>query len=90
MGLLAKLFGRKAAAEALGPQTTEPVCLHTSAAPQWDSPADMGQEERATRFVCATCGATFTPAEFAALRASEAERLRHLVGPTPDGDNSAG
>ena len=88
MGLFTKLFGRKQAPTPFEEATTEVVCLHTSTAPQWDSPGDMGHEDRASRFVCAACGETFTPSQFEALRATEGERVRSVVGSTP-GDDQA-
>ncbi len=86
MGLLSKLFGRKPAESATESAPSEVVCLHTSTAPQWDSADDMGHEDRATRFVCGACGETFSPAAFATLRETEAERVRSLLGTPTDGD----
>ena len=86
MAIFGKLFGRKTPILAPEPQTPRPACPHTTAAPQWDSAADMGREDRASRFVCAACGQSFTPAEFTALRATEAERIRHLMEAAPSGD----
>ena len=88
MGLLDKLFGRKTAATP-EPEPAEVVCLHTSTAPQWDSPDDMGREDRASRFVCAACGTSFTPDEHAALRATEGDRVRELLA-TPAPDDATG
>ena len=88
MGLLAKLFGRKSTEAAPESEPSEVVCLHTSSAAQWDSPEDMGHEDRASRFVCAACGQTFTPAEFEVLRATEAERVRDLMAVPPAADDA--
>ena len=55
-------------------------CLHVSLVPQWATPEDIGKEERASRFLCSTCSKSFTPDETRELRASEAERLRSVVG----------
>lgn len=86
MGLLNRLFGRKPTASSHEAEAREPVCLHTSAVAQWDAPEDMGKEDRASRWVCAACGETFTPIEFEALRSSEAERVRNLITATPEGE----
>lgn len=79
-GVLSRLFGRKqesaapAAEEAAG---TDHVCPHATLTPRWDDSADMGKEDRASAFVCAACGGTFSPEEARELRATEAQRLRH-------------
>jgi len=88
MGLLTKLFGRKSTESGREPEPSEVVCLHTNTAAQWDSPDDMGHEDRASRFVCGACGKTFTPAEFEVLRASEAERVRNLMAVAPGPDDA--
>jgi hypothetical protein len=72
MSFLNKLFGRSEA-ESVAVETRE--CLHTTLSAGWDNPDDMGVEAKASHFVCGTCGANFTPAEAAALRATEAERI---------------
>jgi DNA-directed RNA polymerase subunit RPC12/RpoP len=36
----------------------------------------MGNEEKATSYVCATCNTEFTPAEARELRSSQADQLR--------------
>jgi len=56
-------------------------CLHTALAPRWDTPSDMGDEEKASAWVCAVCGATFTPERAQELRASEAERVKQVFQP---------
>jgi hypothetical protein len=55
-------------------------CLHSVLVPRWGDMADMGNESRASSFRCDACGEEFTPTEAQALRATEAERLRQLVG----------
>jgi hypothetical protein len=54
------------------------TCLHVSLVPAWDDPADMGREEKASKFTCAACRQQFTPEEARALRQTEADRLRQL------------
>lgn len=75
MSFLSKLFGRGDSAEATITEDRE--CVHTSLAPGWDNPDDIGTEAKASHFTCGACGATFTPAETAALRATEKERISH-------------
>lgn len=55
-------------------------CPHSVLIPRWEDMADMGNESRASSFRCDACGEEFTPGEARALRATEAERLRQLVG----------
>jgi len=63
-----------------GTETKTPlVCVHLVLAPQWDAAADMGHEDRASRWVCAARGDSFTPSEQTALRASEVERVHALM-----------
>jgi hypothetical protein len=61
------------------PAQVSVTCPHVSLVPQWDSVADMGQEEKASGFTCAACGQRFTPEEARALRQTEADRLRQLT-----------
>lgn len=78
MSFLNKLLGRK---EPSAQAEQEPLpCLHVGLVPQWDTAADIGSEALASRFVCSTCSASFTPDEAHALRASEAERLHAVLG----------
>jgi DNA-directed RNA polymerase subunit RPC12/RpoP len=73
-----KLFGRKRDSQTKVPEA--PPCLHIGLTARWDSIDDMGNEEKATSFVCATCGKEFTPAEAAEIRSSQAEQLRKDLG----------
>jgi len=43
---------------------------------RWDSVADMGDESKATAFVCATCNSEFTPQEAAVVRDAQAAQIR--------------
>ncbi len=79
-GVLSRLFGRKQASDAPAAEETagtDHVCPHATLYPRWDNSADMGHEDRASVFVCAACGGTFSPEETRELRATEAKRLRH-------------
>lgn len=57
----------------------EVSCLHTALAPRWDTLSDMGDEQKVSAWVCASCGGTFTPERERELRASEAERVRQAI-----------
>jgi hypothetical protein len=72
------LFGRKRSQHTL--TVEKPACLHMALTARWDSVADMGNDDRATAFVCASCGAQFTPAEASTIRASQADQLRKDLG----------
>ena len=69
--------GRTAATDAA------PSCPHTTLTPRWDSVADMGNDAKVTSYTCQGCTQAFTSAEGRALRATEAERLRHDLGTEP-------
>ena len=57
-------------------ETVEPVaCPHTTLVPRWDSAADIGNLDRATRFLCEGCNQEFDADEAARLRATEAKRV---------------
>ena len=79
MGFLDKLFKRGPGGEAEGLHADVPIeqeeCPHVALVPKWDEPDDIGHEDKASRFDCGTCGATFTPAEAHHLRETEAERI---------------
>lgn len=80
MGILDRIFNRGESATKEPPEaeeTSNRECLHVSLMPYWDEPGDMGDESKASRFECASCGSTFTPAEAEHLRATEAQRVRH-------------
>ncbi len=54
-------------------------CLHTALTPRWDTLSEMGDEEKASAWVCPVCGGTFTPDEARELRTSEAERVKQVL-----------
>jgi hypothetical protein len=66
------------------PSEEPPTCPHTVLVPQWDSVADIGNDDKATGYRCDACSLTFTPAEARALRASEAERVRDVTESGPE------
>jgi len=58
MAFLDKLFGRGKAKQTVeeGPP---PECPHANLLPRWDSVQDMGKPEKATSYVCESCGERF-------------------------------
>ena len=72
MGLLTKLFGEKKETEVV-----EFECGHANLLPRWDGADDIGHEDRASRFVCESCGESFTPADAKNLREAAFARLRN-------------
>jgi hypothetical protein len=51
-------------------------CLHGTLVARWEDAADMGDESKATEFVCQSCQERFTPKEAAWVRKRAVERLR--------------
>jgi hypothetical protein len=54
----------------------KPECLHMALTARWDSIDDMGNEDKATSYVCSSCNGEFSPAEARSIRASQADQLR--------------
>ncbi len=68
------LFGRNR--EQQTPTQEKAECLHIALTARWDSVDDMGIDEKATSYVCATCSAEFTPDEARRIRVTQADQLR--------------
>ena len=89
MGLFDKLFSSKqTSAQSETAVMESPPCPHGILTARWDSAADMGHEDRATEYVCASCNETFSPEEARALRAAIGEKMIELTSeaeetPTP-------
>lgn len=79
MRLLKRIRHQPEDTEAPPTSPEEVSCLHTALAARWDTPSEMGDEEKASAWVCASCGGTFTPERARELRASEAERVRQII-----------
>jgi hypothetical protein len=74
MGFLGKLFGGgKKEQTAVAEIAVE--CPHSVLVARWDSVADMGHEDKATRFMCETCHEEFTPEVAKELRDTMAARV---------------
>jgi hypothetical protein len=54
--------------------------MHGQLGPRWDSMEDMGDESKATHYVCASCGESFSPEQKAELDAGAGDRLRDRLG----------
>ena len=78
MGILNKLFEKKETESVeTVPQSVE--CPHTVLIPRWDSVEDMGDESKATAFLCESCGVAFNQAEAAQLKADAADKLKRIT-----------
>ena len=74
MGFLGKLFGGGKKQQAAVAEIVVD-CPHTVLVARWDSVADMGHEDKATRFMCETCHEEFTPEQTKDLRDNLAARV---------------
>ena len=72
MGLFDFLGGKKKGSAA---SIEMPECPHAALVARWDSVKDMGQEAKATRYLCDACHKEFTPEEAAGLREGVKDRL---------------
>ena len=79
MRLLNRLRRRSEDREATEAPEKEVSCLHTALTPRWDTASDIGNEAKASAWVCGVCGQTFTPERAQEVRASEAERLKQVL-----------
>lgn len=57
-------------------EESEVPCPHVALVPNWDSPSDMGDPDKATRYTCQSCNSPFSLEEAKKLMAEEAERVR--------------
>jgi hypothetical protein len=62
-------------------EASDAPCLHAALVPHWDRAEDIGHDDRATSFLCDSCGTSFTPEERQGIRDKEAQRLREMLGP---------
>ena len=79
MSWLGKLLGRGGGSQARTIEEVSADCPHVTLSARWDNVHDMGQEEKATSYLCATCGQTFTPEEARAHRESQARAIRDIA-----------
>ncbi len=75
--------GEKESAEQVAPEVSE-TCEHVLLVPHWDSPENMGVEEKATSYRCNTCDESFTREEEEVLRGTEADRIRRGLQERPN------
>jgi hypothetical protein len=79
MGIFDKLFGGSKERTSSTAVVEAPACPHVTLVPHWDKLADMGINDKASSFICESCGKTFTPEQARELRETEAERLPEAV-----------
>lgn len=80
MGLLSRLLRRSDTESAVSVEAERAVeCPHSTLGARWDSPTDMGDEDKATSYSCEACGEQFAPEEAQRLRAAEAARLKDML-----------
>ncbi len=80
-------FLRRGESESASTQATEDLsetCECVLLVPHWDSPENMGIEEKASSYRCNTCGETFTREEEEILRGTEADRIRRGLQERPN------
>lgn len=56
-------------------QTTR-ECIHGTLVARWADAQDMGNEDKATEYICNACSTHFTPEEAGWVRKRAVERLR--------------
>jgi hypothetical protein len=76
MGLLSNVRQRLFRSSSDDASMAAHECLHGTLIAQWAAAGDMGDESKATAFVCSSCGARFTPDEAVEVRQRAIERLR--------------
>lgn len=60
------------------------TCEHVLLVPHWDSPENMGIEDKASSYLCNSCDEQFSRAEEEVLRATEADRIRRGLQERPN------
>jgi hypothetical protein len=79
MGFLDKIFGGSKEKSSNAAVMEAPPCPHVVLVPRWDTAADIGITERASRFICEGCEQVFTPEEARALQENTHDRLPPAV-----------
>ena len=80
-------FFRRGKGESGGSQAVEAIsetCEHVLLVPHWDSPENMGIEDKATSYRCNSCEESFTRDEEEILRATETDRIRRGLQERPN------
>ena len=78
MGILNKLFEKKETAQIESVQPSV-ECPHTVLIARWNSVEDMGDESKATAFLCESCGVAFDQDEAARLKADAGDKLKRIT-----------
>src|SRR5437763_6424838 len=90
MGLLNKIFDKKEKeAEPVETVQQSVECPHTVLIPRWDSVQDMGDESKATAFLCESCGVAFNQAEAAQLKAEASDKLKRITAANEEAPETA-
>jgi hypothetical protein len=77
MGILDRLLGRKGdSATAVEEKPAEVECPHGSLVPRWDDPADLGNNEKISRYLCEACGEALSREQGEQAMAKAAEVLK--------------
>jgi hypothetical protein len=77
MGILDRLLGRKEGSATMTEERpVEVECPHGSLVPRWDDPADLGNNEKVSRYLCESCGATLSRDEGERSMTKAADVLR--------------
>ncbi len=79
MGFLDKLFGGGSKEKSSAAVMEAPPCPHVVLVPRWDMAADIGINDKASRFICEGCEREFSPDEARQLQATASERLPEHV-----------
>ncbi len=79
MSWLNRIRGRAPHSQEASSAVEAPACTHIALVPRWNATADMGNEDKASEWVCDVCGAVFSPADAQALRETEAERVKSRI-----------
>ena len=56
MGILDRLLGRKGGSAATEEAPAQVECPHGTLVARWDDPADLGNNEKVSRYLCEACG----------------------------------
>lgn len=76
MGLLSSIRGMFGSSKEEAVMPSERECLHGTLMARWERSADMGDESKATSWVCSSCGQSFSPDEAGEVKRRAVERLR--------------
>jgi hypothetical protein len=77
MGILDRLLGRKSGPDTMTEEPPAQVeCPHGTIVPRWDDPADLGNNEKVSRYLCEACGSELSREEGERAMGKAADVLR--------------